>query len=157
MAKTLIRPYLLGFVLWRWSTSYFGVLTTIFVEHTIYLASCAFIHGVGYLGIHTCGLVACILWTSCNFWRRLLRSILLGGLLYCLFSHASWMAHLMSSPRWTLEHILLRGDLFYYILHACIFGGRIPCGHVAFDFIWCLFLVVGPPLMSIILLFHYYF
>jgi hypothetical protein len=36
---------------------------------SIYLASCTFIHGVGCLGIHTCGLVACILWTTCYFWR----------------------------------------------------------------------------------------
>ena len=26
----------------------------------IHLASCTFIHGVGYLGIHTCGVVACM-------------------------------------------------------------------------------------------------
>jgi hypothetical protein len=78
MVKTLIRPYLLGFALWRWSTCYFGVLTTSFlVECSIHLASCTFIHGVGYLGIHTCGVVACM-------------------------------------------HIL---------------GGRIPCGHLAFDLV----------------------
>jgi hypothetical protein len=61
LVETLIRPYLLGFALWRWSTCYFGVLTTSFlVEHSIHLASCTFIHGVGYLGIHTCGVVACM-------------------------------------------------------------------------------------------------
>jgi hypothetical protein len=125
------------FLFWELTTSFL-------VECSIYLASCTFIHGVGCLGIHTCGLVACILWTSCYFWRRLLWSILLGGLLYVLFSHASWRVHLVSSPRWTLEHILLCGELFYYILHACILGGHIPCGHLAFDLVWCLFLVVHP-------------
>jgi hypothetical protein len=29
--QILIRPYLLGFALWRWSTCYFGVLTTSFL------------------------------------------------------------------------------------------------------------------------------
>jgi hypothetical protein len=28
---------------------------------SIHLAYCTFIHGVGYLGIHTCGVVSCIL------------------------------------------------------------------------------------------------
>jgi hypothetical protein len=28
--------------------------------HPIHLASCTFIHGVGYLGIHKCGVVACM-------------------------------------------------------------------------------------------------
>ena len=78
MVKTLIRPYLLGFPLCRWSTGYFGVLTTSFLlERSIHLASNIFIYGVGYLGTHTRGVVTCM-------------------------------------------HIL---------------GGRIPCGHLAFDLV----------------------
>jgi hypothetical protein len=56
----LLEHYLVH-TLWRWSTCYFGVLTTSFlVEHSIHLATCTFIHGVGYLGIHTCGEVVCM-------------------------------------------------------------------------------------------------
>jgi hypothetical protein len=70
MVKTLIRPYLLGFVLLEIVHLLFWGLTTSFlVERSIYLAACTFIHGVGCLGIHTCGLVACILWTTFYFWR----------------------------------------------------------------------------------------
>jgi hypothetical protein len=139
--------------LWRLLLAILGV------DHIL---SCGALHLLGSLHIHpwsrlpwdyTCGLVACILWTSYYFGRRLLWSILLGGLLYDLFSHASWGVHLVSSPRWTLENILLCGEVFYYTLHACIIGGRIPCRHLAFDLIWCLFLVACPPLMRIILFF----
>jgi hypothetical protein len=137
------------FLFWELTTSFL-------VEHFIYLASCTFIYEVGFLGVHTCGLVACILLTSYYFWRSLW-SILLGELLYVLFSHPSWRAHLVSFPRWTLEHILLCGELFYYTLDTCILGRHIPCGHLAFDLVWCLFLMGHPPLMSIILFFHYYF
>lgn len=45
----------------------------------------------------------------------------------------------MGSPKWTLEHILLCEELFCYILHACIPGWCIPCGHLAFDLVWCFF------------------
>jgi hypothetical protein len=55
MVKTLIRPYLLGFVLLEIVHLQFWSLTTSFlVERSIYLASCTFINGVGFLGIHTC-------------------------------------------------------------------------------------------------------
>jgi hypothetical protein len=60
MVKTLIFPYLLGFVLLEVSHLLFWGLTT---------SSYTFIHGVGCLGICTCGLVACILWTTFYFWR----------------------------------------------------------------------------------------
>jgi hypothetical protein len=65
MEKTLISPYILGFALWRWSIFYFWVYTTYFlVEHSIHFISYKFTHGVGYLGIHTCGLVV-----SMHSWR----------------------------------------------------------------------------------------
>jgi hypothetical protein len=51
MVKTLIRP--------NWPTCYFWVLTTFLVECSIFLASCTFVHGVGYLGIHT--------WIGCMY------------------------------------------------------------------------------------------
>lgn len=79
--------------LWRLLLSILGLTTCLPVECSNYLASCTFMHRAGCLEIHTCGLVASILWTFCCFWRRLLCSIHLGGLLYCLFSHASWRVH----------------------------------------------------------------
>jgi hypothetical protein len=70
MVKTLILPYLLGFVLFERVHLLFWCLPTSFlVEHSIYLASCTFIHRVGRLEIHTCGLVTCILWITYYFWR----------------------------------------------------------------------------------------
>jgi hypothetical protein len=46
----------------------FWELTTSFlVERSIKLALCTFVHGFGCLEIFTCGLVACILWTTCDF------------------------------------------------------------------------------------------
>jgi hypothetical protein len=52
MVKTLIRPYLLGFVFLEMVHLLFWGLTTSFlVDHSIYLAPCTFIHGVGFLGI----------------------------------------------------------------------------------------------------------
>jgi hypothetical protein len=60
MVKTLICPYLLGFVLLEVAHLLFWGLTT---------SSCTFIHGVGCLGICTYGLVACILWTTFYCWR----------------------------------------------------------------------------------------
>lgn len=54
--------------LWREVLLSSWELTTSFlVEHSICMAACKFIHGVSYLGIHTCGLVACILWTPFCF------------------------------------------------------------------------------------------
>jgi hypothetical protein len=86
---------------------FWNLTTSFLMESFIYLAPCTFIYVVGFLGIHTCVLVACILWTSCYFWRRWLWSILLRGLLYVVFSHASWRWHLVSSLRWILECILI--------------------------------------------------
>jgi hypothetical protein len=123
MVKTLICPYLLGFVLWRWSTCYFGVLTTSFLmEHSIYLASCTLIHGIDCLGIHT--------WIGYMHRGPLvifggwLWSILLGGIFYCFISQAPWGPHFVSSSRWTLENILLGLTLFYYTSHASILEGK---------------------------------
>lgn len=55
----------------------------------------------------------------------------------------------MGSPKWTLEHILLCEELFCYILHACIPGWCIPCGHLAFDLVWCLFFLCTPLMNNI--------
>jgi hypothetical protein len=62
MYKTLILSYLLGFFLLEMVHLLFWGLTTSFlVEHSMCLAPCTFIHGVGFLGIHTHGLVTFIL------------------------------------------------------------------------------------------------
>jgi hypothetical protein len=65
---------------------------------------------VGWLHA-SCGPLAILGW--------LLWSILLGGLLYCFLTHASWRAHLVSSSRWPLEHILLCWRYFtIFCMHA---------------------------------------
>jgi hypothetical protein len=66
-----IFPYLHGFILLDMVLFLFWGLTTSFlVERSIYLASCTFIHGVGCVALgFTRGLVTCILWTTCYFWR----------------------------------------------------------------------------------------
>jgi hypothetical protein len=80
MVKTLILPYLHGFVLLEVAHLLFQGLTTSF---------CIFFHGVGCLSICTCGLIACISWTTFYFWRLVMehspkRIILLLYLLYTL-------------------------------------------------------------------------
>jgi hypothetical protein len=75
MVKTLIFPYPIGNVLLEMVRLLFWGLTTSFlVECSIYLSPCIFIHGVGCLEIQTCGLVACILWTTCYFWRLVMEN-----------------------------------------------------------------------------------
>jgi hypothetical protein len=54
----------------------------------------------------SCGPLAILGW-----W---LWSILLGRLFYCFLTHASWRVHLVSSSRWTLEHILPCQDILLY-------------------------------------------
>jgi hypothetical protein len=82
IVKTLIRPNLLGFVSSKiLHLLFWGLTTSFLVERAIYLASCTFIDGVGFLGIHTCGLFTYILWITCHFWRLVMehspRSIIL--------------------------------------------------------------------------------
>lgn len=133
------------------------LITYFLMEFSIYLDFCTYIHGVGCLGIHTYGLVACIQQNFDYFQRRLICNILVGGSLYVLFSYAPWRVHIGSYLSQTLEDIQPCVELFYYTFHACILGGHIQFKNFTFDLTWCLCLVVHPPLMSIILLFHYNF
>jgi hypothetical protein len=126
------------------------LLSILGVDHIL---SCGVLHLLGILHIHPWSWLPwdSHMWIGCMhlvdlllFLEEVVMEHSPRRIIIFLFSHASWRVHLVSSPRWTLEHILLCGELFYYILHACILGGRIPCGHLAFDLVWCLFLVVRP-------------
>jgi hypothetical protein len=89
MVKTLIGPSLLVFVLLEMVHLLFWGLTTSFlVEGSIKLAPCTFIHEIGYLGTHTCGLITCILWTTCYFWRLVMDHSYRRNILLCYLSCA---------------------------------------------------------------------
>jgi hypothetical protein len=64
MVKTLIRPYLLEFALFE--------ITHLLSWALDYFISYGALHLLGSLRFHTCGLVACILWTTFYFWRMVM-------------------------------------------------------------------------------------
>lgn len=85
MLKTHICLYFLGFVLLEMvCLLLWGLNTSFILELSIYMVLCTCIHGVGCLGIHTCGLVTHILWTTCLFLRLVINHSLRNILLFDL-------------------------------------------------------------------------